>query len=255
LFFIANFTYNLRIQTQESNTMNVGIIGAMEPEVKILREAMQNPQVLTKAGFTFYTGELAGNTVTLVQSGIGKVASTIATTLLIDNFNPDCVINTGSAGGFDPSLSVGDVVISSEVRHHDVDVTAFGYEIGQVPQMPAGFAAHPKLVEAAEQTIAQISEVKTLVGLICTGDSFMCDPVRIDKARSDFPTMLAVEMEGASIAQTCFALNTPFVVIRSMSDIAGKESPQSFEEYLETASINSSKMVVALLEKLTKVTL
>ncbi|MEL0649334.1 5'-methylthioadenosine/S-adenosylhomocysteine nucleosidase [Pseudoalteromonas agarivorans] len=235
--------------------MNVGIIGAMEPEVKILREAMQNPQILTKAGFTFYTGELAGNTVTLVQSGIGKVASTIATTLLIDNFKPDCVINTGSAGGFDPSLSVGDVVISSEVRHHDVDVTAFGYEIGQVPQMPAGFTAHPKLVETAEQTIAQISDVKTLVGLICTGDTFMCDPVRIDKARGDFPSMLAVEMEGASIAQTCFTLNTPFVVIRSMSDIAGKESPQSFEEYLETASINSSKMVVALLEKLTAVSL
>jgi adenosylhomocysteine nucleosidase len=235
--------------------MNVGIIGAMEPEVKILREAMTNPQVLTKAGFTFFTGELAGNTVTLVQSGIGKVASTIATTLLIDNFKPDCVINTGSAGGFDPSLSVGDVVISSEVRHHDVDVTAFGYEIGQVPQMPAGFAAHPKLIAAAEQTIAQISEVKTLVGLICTGDSFMCDPVRIDKARNDFPTMLAVEMEGAAIAQACFSLNTPFVVIRSMSDIAGKESPQSFEEYLETASINSSKMVVALLEKLTEITL
>jgi adenosylhomocysteine nucleosidase len=255
LFFIANFTYNQVIQTQELNIMNVGIIGAMEPEVKILREAMQNPQILTKAGFTFYTGELAGNTVTLVQSGIGKVASTIATTLLIDNFKPDCVINTGSAGGFDPSLSVGDVVISSEVRHHDVDVTAFGYEIGQVPQMPAGFAAHPKLVEAAQQTIEQISDVKTLVGLICTGDTFMCDPVRIDKARSDFPTMLAVEMEGASIAQTCFTLNTPFVVIRSMSDIAGKESPQSFEEYLETASINSSKMVVALLEKLTAVSL
>ena len=243
------------IQTQELNIMNVGIIGAMEPEVKILREAMQNPKILTKAGFTFYTGELAGNTVTLVQSGIGKVASTIATTLLIDNFKPDCVINTGSAGGFDPSLSVGDVVISSEVRHHDVDVTAFGYEIGQVPQMPAGFVAHPKLVEAAQQTIEQISDVKTLVGLICTGDTFMCDPVRIDKARSDFPTMLAVEMEGASIAQTCFTLNTPFVVIRSMSDIAGKESPQSFEEYLETASINSSKMVVALLEKLTAVSL
>jgi adenosylhomocysteine nucleosidase len=255
LFFIVNFTYNHAIQTQESNTMNVGIIGAMEPEVKILREAMQNPAILTKAGFTFYTGELAGCTVTLVQSGIGKVASSIATTLLIDNFKPDCVINTGSAGGFDPSLSVGDVVISSEVRHHDVDVTAFGYEIGQVPQMPAGFVAHPKLVEAAQQTIAQISEVKTLVGLICTGDTFMCDPVRIDKARSDFPSMLAVEMEGASIAQTCHTLETPFVVIRSMSDIAGKESPQSFEEYLETASINSSKMVVALLEKITAVTL
>ncbi|MEM7388796.1 MAG: 5'-methylthioadenosine/S-adenosylhomocysteine nucleosidase, partial [Pseudomonadota bacterium] len=181
--------------------MHVGIIGAMEPEVKILREAMVNPSIMTKAGFTFYTGELAGNTVTLVQSGIGKVASAVATTLLIDNFSPDCVINTGSAGGFEPSLNVGDVVISSEVRHHDVDVTAFGYEIGQVPQMPAGFAAHPKLIEAAEQSVSQISDVKTMIGLICTGDSFMCDPVRIEKTRAEFPTMLAVEMEGAAIAQ------------------------------------------------------
>ena len=94
-----------------------------------------------------------------------------------------------------------------------------------------------------------------MVGLICTGDSFMCDPVRIDKARADFPTMLAVEMEGAAIAQACHSLNTPFVVIRSLSDIAGKESPQSFEEYLEVASVNSSKMVMALLNKLDKVTL
>ena len=255
MFVLDIFRYNHPIQSKESNIMHVGIIGAMEPEVKILREAMANPSIMTKAGFTFYTGELAGNTVTLVQSGIGKVASAVATTLLIDNFSPDCVINTGSAGGFEPSLNVGDVVISSEVRHHDVDVTAFGYEIGQVPQMPAGFAAHPKLIEAAEQSVSQISDVKTMIGLICTGDSFMCDPVRIEKTRAEFPTMLAVEMEGAAIAQACHVLETPFVVIRSMSDIAGKESPQSFEEYIETASINSSKMVVALLEKLTSVSL
>ena len=90
--------------------MKVGIIGAMEPEVVILREALQNKTELTKGGFTFYTGELAGHTVTLVQSGIGKVAATVATTLLIDNFIPDCVINTGSAGGFDPELNVGDAI-------------------------------------------------------------------------------------------------------------------------------------------------
>lgn len=235
--------------------MNIGIIGAMEPEVAILRDALQNKQQMTKGGFTFYTGELAGHTVTLVQSGIGKVAATVATTLLIDNFKPDCVINTGSAGGFEPSLNVGDVVISTEVRHHDVDVTAFGYEMGQVPQMPAGFAAHAALIEAAEQSVASLENTQTMKGLICTGDSFMCDPVRIDKARADFPTMLAVEMEGAAIAQACHVLNTPFVVIRSLSDIAGKESPQSFEEYLEVASINSSKLVTALLEKLTSVSL
>ncbi|RJE75682.1 5'-methylthioadenosine/S-adenosylhomocysteine nucleosidase [Pseudoalteromonas citrea] len=235
--------------------MKIGIIGAMEPEVAILRDAIANKTETSKGGFTFYTGELAGHTVTLVQSGIGKVAATVATTLLIDNFQPDCVINTGSAGGFEPSLNVGDVVISNEVRHHDVDVTAFGYEIGQVPQMPAGFAAHPALITAAQKSVAILSDTQTMVGLICTGDSFMCDPVRIDQARKDFPTMLAVEMEGAAIAQACHVLDTPFVVIRSLSDIAGKESPQSFEEYLEVASINSSKLVNELLEQLKTVTL
>ncbi|WP_440053968.1 5'-methylthioadenosine/S-adenosylhomocysteine nucleosidase [Pseudoalteromonas sp. T1lg65] len=235
--------------------MKVGIIGAMEQEVTILRNTMENPQTLTKGGFTFYSGQLAGHEVTLVQSGIGKVAATIATTLLIDNFAPDCVINTGSAGGFEPSLNVGDVVISSEVRHHDVDVTAFGYEIGQVPQMPAAFEANTALVKAAEQSVHELADIQTMIGLICTGDSFMCDPVKIDKARNDFPSMLAVEMEGAAIAQACHSLNTPFVIIRSLSDIAGKESPQSFEEYLEVASVNSSKMVVALLNKLTEVQL
>ncbi|TMO58774.1 5'-methylthioadenosine/S-adenosylhomocysteine nucleosidase [Pseudoalteromonas aurantia] len=235
--------------------MKIGIIGAMEPEVAILRDAIANKTETSKGGFTFYTGELAGHTVTLVQSGIGKVAATVATTLLIDNFQPDCVINTGSAGGFEPSLNVGDVVISNEVRHHDVDVTAFGYEIGQVPQMPAGFAAHPALISAAQKSVAILSDTQTMVGLICTGDSFMCDPVRIGQTRKDFPSMLAVEMEGAAIAQACHVLDTPFVVIRSLSDIAGKESPQSFEEYLEVASINSSKLVNELLEQLKTVTL
>ena len=83
----------------------------------------------------------------------------------------------------------------------------------------------------------------------------MCDPVRIDKTRQDFPSMLAVEMEGAAIAQACHVLNTPFVVIRSLSDIAGKESPQSFEEYLEVASVNSSKLVTELLEQLNNTSL
>ncbi|MBE0362816.1 adenosylhomocysteine nucleosidase [Pseudoalteromonas ulvae UL12] len=235
--------------------MNIGIIGAMEPEVAILRDTMTQVNTTQVAGFTFYTGQLAEHTVTLVQSGIGKVASSIATTLLIERFSPDCIINTGSAGGFEQSLNVGDVVISSEVRHHDVDVTAFGYEFGQVPNMPAGFSAHPTLIEAAQQAIASLDSVKTMTGLICTGDSFMCDPVRIEATRTQFPSMLAVEMEGASIAQTCHQLNTPFVVIRSLSDIAGKESPESFEAYLVTASENSSKMVTALLTNLQGVTL
>ena len=186
----------------------------------------------------------------LVQSGIGKVASAVATTLLLTHFAPDCVINTGSAGGFDQELEVGDVVISSEVRHHDVDVTAFNYEIGQVPNMPAAFVAHPTLIEAAQKSIEQLGDVKVKTGLITTGDTFMCKPEAIEQARENFPSMMACEMEGAAIAQTCHQLSVPFVVIRSLSDIAGKESPTSFEAYLEKASKYSSQMVMALLGQL-----
>ena len=233
----------------------IGIIGAMEPEVALLRQQITDVNRTELGGYVFYHGKLAGQAVVLVQSGIGKVASALATALLIQQFKPDAVINTGSAGGFDPQLNVGDVVISSEVRHHDVDVTAFGYEIGQVPQMPPAFNAHPALIEAAEQSIQALGYCQTKKGLIATGDSFICDPARIAVIRSQFPTMLAVEMEGAAIAQVCHMLNTPFVVIRSLSDIAGKESPQSFEAYLEVASKHSSAMVTELLKRLQGVTL
>ena len=156
---------------------------------------------------------------------------------------------------YEQGMNVGDIVISTEVRHHDVDVTAFGYEMGQVPQMPPAFTAHPKLISAAEQSIQALGFCQTKKGLIATGDSFICDPARIAVIRQQFPTMLAVEMEGAAIAQVCHMLKTPFVVIRSLSDIAGKESPQSFEAYLEVASKNSSAMVLELLQRLNGVTL
>lgn len=235
--------------------MKIGIIGAMEPEVALLKEAIENVTTTEHGPYTFYSGQLQGQEVILVQSGIGKVAAAVATTLLLTHFNPDCVINTGSAGGFDAELEVGDVVISDEVRHHDVDVTAFNYEMGQVPQMPAAFESHPVLIEAAEQSIKQIGDVKVKTGLIATGDSFMCDPVRINQTREHFPTMKAVEMEGAAIAQVCHQLSVPFVVIRSLSDIAGKESPVSFDAYLEKASKYSSQMVMALLANLQNKTL
>ncbi len=231
--------------------MTIGIIGAMEQEVALLRAQMNDVETLSLAGCEFYRGTLAGKNVVLTRSGIGKVAAAVATTLLLDRFVPDCVINTGSAGGFDPELHIGDVVISSEVRHHDVDVTGFGYEIGQVPRLPAGFTADEQLKAIARAAISELpASIQCKEGLICTGDQFMCDPVRIAKARHDFPTMAAVEMEGAAIAQVCHQFGIPFVVTRSLSDIAGKESPTSFDEYLEIASKNSSAMVLAMLKRM-----
>jgi len=230
--------------------MKAGIIGAMEPEVAILKAKLANCETSSHAGYTFYQGQIDGNDVVIVQSGIGKVAAALATAILVDKFKPDYVVNTGSAGGFNATLKVGDIVVSSEVRYHDVDVTAFGYEIGQLPANPAAYIPHETLVTAAKAGIDKLENIQAMVGLITTGDTFMTKDEDIAKARENFPTMAAVEMEGAAIAQTCHQFNVPFVIIRSLSDIAGKESPTSFDEYLETASVNSSQLVINMLNAL-----
>jgi len=228
--------------------MKIGIIGAMEPEVAVLRDQIENLTTQTYAGIEFCSGQINGHDVIVSMSGIGKVAAAVSATLLIEKYAPDCIINTGSAGGFDPKLNVGDVVIGSEVRHHDADLTVFGYEIGQLPKMPAAFLPHPELARVAREAMANSQcEVNIVEGLIATADTFMSDPANVAKARANFPTMLAAEMEAAAIAQVCHLFTVPFVVIRSLSDIAGKESGQTFEEYLVTAAKNSADMVVAML--------
>lgn len=230
--------------------MKIGIIGAMDEEVIILKEKMKKLNTTIIAGCEFYQGELNGKEVILTKSGIGKVAAAIATTLLLERFSPDTIINTGSAGGYDTKLNVGDLVISTEVRFHDVDLTAFGYEIGQMAQLPAAFVADTKLVDIAQQASQTLTDLKTIQGLICTGDIFMADPTKAEIARNNFPTMAACEMEAAAIAQVCHQFKIPFVIIRSLSDIAGKKSELSFEQYLPIAAKNASILVEAILNRL-----
>lgn len=230
--------------------MKIGVIGAMEQEVSILKAALTNLEETKKGGCTFFTGQLNGADIVLLQSGIGKVAAAVGTTILLSDYQPDVVINTGSAGGFESSLNLGDVVISTEVRHHDADVTAFGYEIGQMAGQPAAFAADQKLMDVAEQALAQMEDKHAVRGLICTGDEFVCRPERQAVIRKNFPGVIAVEMEASAIAQTCHQFNTPFVVVRAISDVADKESPMSFEEFLPLAAQSSSEMVVKMVELL-----
>ncbi|PVZ68453.1 5'-methylthioadenosine/S-adenosylhomocysteine nucleosidase [Pelagibaculum spongiae] len=228
----------------------------MDQEVALLREKLTHSESLSFGGIEFYTGELDGTPVVLQKCGIGKVNAAIGTTLMADRFNPSCIINTGSAGGFDPSLNVGDVVISTEVRHHDVDVTAFGYEYGQVPRMPAAFTPCETLAEQAIKALEQLRSqgdhhYHIDRGLIITGDTFMQCESKIAETKARFPQTKAVEMEAAAIAQVCHQLSVPFLVIRSLSDIAGKESSVSFDEFLVTAATHSAEMVMAIINQVT----
>ena len=230
--------------------MTIGIIGAMEQEVATLRANLHDAHTLTVAGCEFYQGRLNGQAVVITRSGIGKVAASMATAILLERFAPTAVINTGSAGGFDPALKVGDVIISSEVRFHDVDVTAFGYEIGQMAQQPAAFIADSKLIDLATLCLNEQDKIQSAVGLICTGDQFMHREDQLQKAVTQFPLMKACDMEAAAIAQVCHQFSVPFVVVRALSDIAGKEQAESFEAFLEVAAQHSSLMVQAMLARL-----
>jgi adenosylhomocysteine nucleosidase len=230
--------------------MKVAIIGAMEEEVQILRNKLEGGTVEEVAGCEFSTGNIQGVEIILLKSGIGKVNAAMSTTILLQQYQPDYVINTGSAGGFLKTLNVGDVVISSEVRHHDVDVTAFGYEYGQVPGLPPAFKANELLVEAAKQAVHELANTQVVEGTIATGDSFMNDPERVEFVRSKLPNLYAVEMEAAAVAQVCHQFNVPFVVIRALSDIAGKESNVSFDQFLQKAALHSSEVVVSMVQQL-----
>jgi adenosylhomocysteine nucleosidase len=230
--------------------MKIAIIGAMEEEVTLLRDNIKEQTQETVAGCEFTFGKMRGADVILLRSGIGKVNAAMSTTILLEKYKPDCIINTGSAGGYNPALNVGDAVISTEVRHHDVDVTAFGYEYGQVPQLPAAFLADEKLIALAVAVADEMNEFQVEKGLIVTGDSFMEDPARVEFVRTKFDNLQAVEMEAAAIAQVAYRFEVPFVIIRSLSDIAGKESEVSFDQFIEKAAHNSATLVMKMVASL-----
>ncbi|MDC9593317.1 5'-methylthioadenosine/S-adenosylhomocysteine nucleosidase [Xenorhabdus sp. IM139775] len=231
--------------------MKIGVIGAMEQEVTLLRDQIEGLQTLSRGGCEIYTGKLNGIDIALLKSGIGKVAAALGTTLLIEHCQPDIVINTGSAGGLDPKLKVGDIVVSEEVRYHDADLTAFGYEPGQMAQCPAAFVADDKLIALAEKCIQSLN-LNAVRGLICSGDAFINGAEPLARIRATFPNVTAVEMEAAAIGHVCHQYHLPFVVVRAISDVADQESHLSFDEFLVVAARESTRMVNAMLTELSK---
>nr|WP_311458181.1 5'-methylthioadenosine/adenosylhomocysteine nucleosidase [uncultured Neisseria sp.] len=232
------------------SVQTIAVVGAMEQEIELLRESMANVKHVSFGKFSAYEGELAGKRMVLVLSGIGKVNAAVSTSWVIHQFAPDCVINTGSAGGLGKGLKVGDVVIGETVAHHDVDVTAFGYVLGQVPQLPAVFTSDENLMRKAEKSAQVFEGAAVTQGLIVSGDRFVHSSEGVAEIRSHFPEVKAVEMEAAAIAQTCHQLEVPFVIIRAVSDSADEKADISFEEFLKTAAVSSAKMVTEIVKSL-----
>lgn len=228
--------------------MKIGIIAAMEQEVKALVEVMEEKSVTEKANQTFYDGTIYEQEVTVVRSGIGKVNAAIATVLLIDTFEVDTVINTGSAGGIGKGLSVGDLVLATELSYNDADAQVFGYAFGQIPQMPDRYTADQELIKMVKAA-ALATDWSVEEGLVVSGDSFIASKEQTNHIKEHFPEVLVTEMEGAAVAQTCYQFNVPFVVVRALSDTADEEASVSFDEFIDEAGKKSADMVLAFLEK------
>ena len=229
--------------------MKIGIIAAMEQELVLLVEQLENKVEETVLGNTYYTGHLGKHDVVLVQSGVGKVMSAISVAVLADHFGVDALINTGSAGAVAPGLKIGDVVVASKLAYHDVDLTSFGYDYGQMSMQPLYFESDSTFVETFEKVLAQAS-IDSKIGLIATGDSFIAGQDKIDAIKGHFPEVLAVEMEGAAIAQAAHSVKKPFIVVRAMSDTAAHDANITFDEFIIQAGKQSAAILVEFRQEL-----
>ena len=235
--------------------LRIGIIGAMDSEVKGLIARMENPTFTEYAGRRFAVGQLAGKDVVVVQSGIGKVAAAITAQMLVDRFGVTALLNTGMAGGLDSRLAVKDLVVATGALQHDFDLTAFGHVkgflYGEDDQKPTVFATDSALVEkaliAAKTVLPEGS--KAITGLVASGDVFVDDSALKISLRDGFGAA-AAEMEGAAIAQTAVANGIPFVILRTISDLAEQEATVSFDELERYVGQLAGDITVALLDVL-----
>lgn len=230
---------------------NIGIVGAMEEEVILLRDKINDKKIIRIAGMDFYKGRVENKEVVLVRCGIGKVNAAICTQALIDYFKVDCVINIGVAGGIYEKLEIEDIVISKDAVQHDFDTTTFGDPLGVIPRMDESFfKADEKLTDMALKCSKKISlKSKVYVGRIASGDQFISD-VNQNRSIWDHFNAYCAEMEGAAIAHTCYLNKIPFVIIRSISDKADHSADVNFQEFAKKAAKNSNDIIMEMLNNL-----
>lgn len=229
----------------------IGIIGAMEMEVETLKAQMEVSSTTVKANMTFVEGKLGAADVVVVQCGIGKINAAVCVQILVDVFAVTHVINTGIAGSLNAKLDIGDILISRDVIHHDVDVTIFGYALGEVPQLGTReFVADEQMVALAKATCEEVNpDLHAIVGRVVSGDQFISSKEVKERLIANFQGDCA-EMEGASIAHACFLNKVPFVIIRAISDKADDSADMDYPTFERKAAHDCAKLTKEFVQKL-----
>lgn len=220
----------------------------MQEEVELLLEGLQERRQLEYPGVTLHRGRLDGVEVLLTVGGIGKVNAAMTTTYLM-TAGASRVVFTGVAGGVHPELKVGDLVISTDCVQHDVDVTALGYPLGEIPGETPSWPADAALMELAGQAAQEVQDVNVMQGRVASGDVFVASPERVSALWRQFGAACA-EMEGAAVAQVCSKHGVPFVVIRSVSDTADKTAHVDYREFMPRVAQHSAQVVRGMTRRL-----
>jgi len=228
----------------------IGIIGAMDEEVDVLKNEMKIKEIRSIANMEFYIGNIEEREIVLVRCGIGKVNAAICTQILISELEAKTIINTGVAGALNDGLDVLDIVVSTDVQQHDFDVTGFGHKLGEIPRMEKSiFPADENLVDKALAASKEVlKQNKAVKGRIVSGDIFVSDAKLKETLLENFNAH-CTEMEGAAIGHTCYVNNTPFVIIRAMSDKADGSAHSNFNEFVQEAADHSKDIVKIMLKQ------
>lgn len=221
-----------------------GIIGAMELEVETLKSKMTVSRIVKKAGMEFFEGSLNGAQAVIVRSGVGKVNAALCVQILVDLFEVTHIINTGVAGSLNAKLDIGDILISRDALHHDVDATIFGYTPGEVPQLGIReFPADERLMQLAKASCERVNaDCHAVIGRVVSGDQFISSREVKEKLIAGFQGDCA-EMEGASVAHGAYLNQVPFVIIRAISDKADDSAEMDYPTFERAAALHSAALV------------
>lgn len=228
--------------------MKIAIMGAMPEEVAPILKKLGKYKTTKYANNEYYEATYKGVDVVVAYSKIGKVFSALTASSMIQHFGCDKLLFSGVAGAVSPELKVGDLVVATKLSQHDLDITAFGHPFGFVPEGAVFIEADKKMIEISKK-VASSMDKKVKEGVIATGDQFVADEKRKNWIGETFNAD-ALEMEGASVAVVCNALDVPFFILRSISDAADMDASFSFDEFLETSAIISADFVMNMLEEI-----
>lgn len=228
--------------------MKIAIMGAMVEEITPLLDFFGTYETLEFAKNRYYTTTYKGMELVIAYSKIGKVNASLTATTLIEKFGAEQLLFSGVAGALNPNLRIGDVLVATALTQHDLDITAFGHPHGYVPEGSVYVDTDASL-RALAHKVAKAQNIILQEGIIATGDQFICDGVKKEWIHTTFKAD-ATEMEGASVAVVCDALNTPFCVLRAISDAADMDAGFSFDEFLVSSAKESAQFIIAMLDEL-----